>query len=575
MAANPIFVETEEEIPAVIERIKSADASEVPLVLPTRSRFGQSRFNFQLLRDYAVRMGKRVSIISADPAVQRMAEESGFPAYRAVDQYATIPEAPAADSIPPVAVQPPPPQNGEAARAPLDVAPAPAPVAPAQVIPLTPPPVTPPPATPSPAVTPRPQPPIRVVSADAAANATGAGRRPRIKITPPRTLPSRLATESKPSRIILYAGALLVLVVGLVAMVVYVPSAKVRLVADAQPFNTTAEIAAEPSKPPIRVRTASVTKEAKASQKATGVKTIPGAVAKGAVVFDSRPCGAILGRGFTVTIFNGTRLQGPGGVEFATNGGDVVIQGPSQAQAAIVATKPGAAGNVAPGPFSFAHSGDESANCVAAHTDGPTAGGTDEQKKTVVSTADVDAVRSSLDQQLRRQATDDLDKQVQPGEKLADPPVVATPEFATDHRVDDEAGSFNATMKLTSEGAFYSADDVTRAFTDALAKKVPADQQLTSNKPKVDSQITAASAGGHLTFRGSASGYVAPKIDLNQVKGQLPGKPTARVRTDLARLPVHSVDVQQYPVKLPIMPLAGSRISLEYDVEPAAVAPPG
>ena len=59
----PIFVESEEEIPAVIERLTRADAEEVPLVLPARSRFGQSRFNFQLLRDYSIRLGKRVAII--------------------------------------------------------------------------------------------------------------------------------------------------------------------------------------------------------------------------------------------------------------------------------------------------------------------------------------------------------------------------------------------------------------------------------------------------------------------------------------------------------------------------------
>ena len=72
MAANPIFVESEEDVPGVIERIKRTSAEEVPLVLPLRSRFGQSRFNFQLLREYASRLGKRVTIVSSDPAVQRM-----------------------------------------------------------------------------------------------------------------------------------------------------------------------------------------------------------------------------------------------------------------------------------------------------------------------------------------------------------------------------------------------------------------------------------------------------------------------------------------------------------------------
>ena len=88
MAANPIYIETEEEIPEVIERVRRTSAEDVPLVLPTRSRFGQSRFNFQLLREYTAQMGKRVSIVSPDPAVQQMAEESGFRAFRAVWNFA-------------------------------------------------------------------------------------------------------------------------------------------------------------------------------------------------------------------------------------------------------------------------------------------------------------------------------------------------------------------------------------------------------------------------------------------------------------------------------------------------------
>src|SRR3989442_9088117 len=102
-------METEEEFAAVIERIKRTEASEVPLVLPARSRFGQSRFNFQLLRDYSLRLGKRVAIISPDPAVQRMAEDNGFAAHPAVAQYQPSRRAHAEAPTPQVGALPPPP----------------------------------------------------------------------------------------------------------------------------------------------------------------------------------------------------------------------------------------------------------------------------------------------------------------------------------------------------------------------------------------------------------------------------------------------------------------------------------
>ncbi|HWO90462.1 MAG TPA: hypothetical protein VNP53_00695, partial [Methylomirabilota bacterium] len=98
MATDPIYVETEEEIPEIVERLRRYRGDDTMLVLPMRSRIGQSRFNFQLLRNYAARMGKRVTVVCDDPAVQKMAAESGFPVFGAVGPFgegiASEPEVP-------------------------------------------------------------------------------------------------------------------------------------------------------------------------------------------------------------------------------------------------------------------------------------------------------------------------------------------------------------------------------------------------------------------------------------------------------------------------------------------------
>ena len=98
MATNPIYVETEEEIPELVERLRRYQGDDTMLVLPLRSRIGQSRFNFQLLRNYAAGMGKRVTVVCDDPAVQKMAAESGFTVFGAVGaQGEGIPSAPEED----------------------------------------------------------------------------------------------------------------------------------------------------------------------------------------------------------------------------------------------------------------------------------------------------------------------------------------------------------------------------------------------------------------------------------------------------------------------------------------------
>src|SRR5215831_12340438 len=114
MAAEPIHVEPWDEVPAIIERIRRSSSDEVQLVLPVQARFGQSRFNFQLLKQYSTRLGKRVAIWSPDPAVQRMAEESGFGAFRAEPVAAAPAAAPGQWPVPPAGRQqaPPPGRQG-------------------------------------------------------------------------------------------------------------------------------------------------------------------------------------------------------------------------------------------------------------------------------------------------------------------------------------------------------------------------------------------------------------------------------------------------------------------------------
>ncbi|HWO91121.1 MAG TPA: hypothetical protein VNP53_04060, partial [Methylomirabilota bacterium] len=103
MAADPIYVETEEEIPEVVERIRRTSSQDTMLVLPARSRVGQSRFNFQLLKNYASRMGKKVTVVCDDPAVQKMAAETGFAVFGTV--------GPAGEGIPSQEPTPPAPKK--------------------------------------------------------------------------------------------------------------------------------------------------------------------------------------------------------------------------------------------------------------------------------------------------------------------------------------------------------------------------------------------------------------------------------------------------------------------------------
>src|SRR5579859_532193 len=286
MAANPIYVETEEEIPEVVERLRRTNSQDTMLVLPARSRVGQSRFNFQLLKNYAARMGKKVTVVCDDPAVLKMASETGFAVFGTV--------GPAGEGIP--AKEPPPPAPKKWWQR------------------------------------------------------KGADLAPHIGVIAPTRLITKSATELKPGRFLLYMAMLMIVLVGLAAMLVFVPSASVTLIAQAAPFSQRdVEIQAEPGKAPIRVRTDVISRTDSQGFKTTGVKSVPLAPATGQVVYTngfSPPKNCLGGCSPGLIFPTGQRLKNTNGLEFAQTSGNTLVPWNGTATVNVVAVVPGSSGNV-------------------------------------------------------------------------------------------------------------------------------------------------------------------------------------------------------------------------------------
>ncbi|HKA50604.1 MAG TPA: baseplate J/gp47 family protein [Candidatus Dormibacteraeota bacterium] len=538
MAAEPIHVDVDDEVPAIVERIRRSPADEIHLVLPERARFGQSRFNFQLLKQYAMRLGKRVAIVSSDPGVQRLAEESGFGTLRAPEP--GFPGQRVPFGGPPGATN----SLRGSAQSRLATASSGGLGAPLQ--------------------------------ASGGPGATGAGvagidrlGRPlrsalpgaRIRIGSPQRLPAKL-TGIQPARFVLYAAAAALLLAGILATVFYVPSARVTLVAQAQPLATPVNVTAEPGKPPIHVRVATLTKKASVQGQATGVKTSGGQLAVGQFVY-------VNACQFDLLLPKGQRLVSVTGVRFAQLDEVQVRGNGGSADASIKAEQPGQNGNVGAGQITGIDKNPY--NCLVGSNPAPTTGGTDDQKQTVIQTSDLQSAKATLERDLRQPALDELTHGQQKGEKLGTQPSF-TEEFTTTHTVDENYPNFTATLTLQVEGHYYSTDDVDRYFSDQLKGKVPANLQLTSDQV-TPTYTVSETAGGHLDFVGQATGYVAPRLDTDKVSGQLVGKTSSQAKDVLNKLPVRRVEIQQTPLPLPLLPFSSSRIYIDYVIDPAAAAP--
>jgi hypothetical protein len=484
------------------------------LVLPMRSRIGQSRFNFQLLRNYAARLGKRVTVVCDDPAVQKMASESGFAVFGALGL------------------------DGEGIASEAEAAP----------------------------------PVQRWWKKVSNAPTTHVG------IAQPKKLLTKSATELKPGRFLLYVTAATLLLVGLFGAAIYVPSASITLVAQAAPFTQKdVEIAASPGKGSIHVRSVSITRSNSQGFKTTGSIVVPLAPATGQVIY-SNNCqhgagapGVWLYRGQRLINSNGLTFA-------QSSADTMVPWGKASPLLNIIAVQPGSPGNVGSHTIqgSNAIQGNNFA-CLTVDNPQATAGGTDPSTTPQMTEADFDAGRAQLEQELRQSIAQTLVGSGQQGEKLSETIIYGPPQYTTDHQPNDKVPTFSGTMTISGEGDFYNDADVQKAFQDHLAKLVPNDQQLLTESPiQVQYRILIATSGGNLTFLGSAAAYVAPKLDEAKIRSQIVGRPLAQARFYLEKLPIRSVAIKEQPLSLPLMPLLIGRISLHYVVEqnaPVTTAP--
>jgi hypothetical protein len=476
-----------------------------------RSRIGQSRFNFQLLRNYAARMGKRVTVVCDDPAVQKMAAESGFPVFGAVgplgEGIASEPEAEL------------PPRKWWQRRI---------------VAPVT-----------------------------------------HVGVAAPTKLLTKSATEVKPGRVLLYLVAAVLLLVGLVGAAIFVPSASVTLVAQAQPFSQRdVEIQAQPGKPssvasaPIRVRVSVVSRSDSQGFKTTGVKQVQLQGAIGQAVYTN----GCTHNSPTFYFKSGQRLYDPSNqLTFAQTSATVAVDAGKSVTVNIQAVVPGTTGNV--GSHVITQIVPNDFTCLTVDNPQATGGGADASSTPQMTETDFDAARAQLEAQLHQAIAQQLAAGVLAGEKLSENIVYNAPQFNTDHQPNDTAPSFSGTMTVVGEGDYYFDADVTKAFQTYLTLRVPNDQQLlTESGIQTTYRLLSASKGGNLTFVGSATAYIAAKLDEAKVRAQIVGRPVTAAKIYLQSLGVKSVTIKELPMTLPLMPVLSKRIAIHYVVE-QGVAP--
>ena len=533
--AKLLYVEADEEITDLVDRLRDLSLEdEVTFVVPERARALQSAMSFRLLKRYADSYGKRVNLVSGDPRLQAMALEAGFVAFPSLAAY----------------------NGGSDVHQPGTVAES-HPVAAATLAPAAP---------AAPAAT------VQAVSP------AGAGRRgvatlnqPReasvMSGTPRRTppSPSYTAASGPPLRVyrpyLIAAGVLLVL--ALIAGIIYLPTATATLIVSGTPIKQDVTLLGVPG-------TASASGNQFATQAIhaeesqnlpgtpTGQKQIPAQPSVGSVTFtyscsffcDNQP----------KSIAAGTMVSTVDAKHYTTQKAISVASPHGSASVQIQAMVAGPSGNTDAHTINVIDNSRDF-NLTVDNT-AATAGGADPRTATIIQQSDLDSIRDAYSRDAVPQISDQLNSKAQ-GLKLVLVGKGVQANVTSDHKVGEEVSGFTVTVKVAGDGVAFDDKVVKQMLKAALERKISQGSQLTSNLTTTYEAIDAT-ADGHITLNGHASGFYTPVFLQNAIRGYLKGMSPAKAHAFLQSLPnVVDARVTQSPYGLPWLPLFSSRITLK------------
>ena len=99
-AKQVIYVDVDDEITAIIDKMNSADAKVVALVLPKRASVFQSVVNMKLLKRRAEQAGKHLVLITSEASLMPLAGLAGMYVASTLQSKPEIPAVPNADGLP-------------------------------------------------------------------------------------------------------------------------------------------------------------------------------------------------------------------------------------------------------------------------------------------------------------------------------------------------------------------------------------------------------------------------------------------------------------------------------------------
>jgi hypothetical protein len=383
--------------------------------------------------------------------------------------------------------------------------------------------------------------------------------------TPPP--PSRPAASGPPLRsyrpYLIAAGVVAVL--GLIAGIVYVPTANATLFVSGTAIKQDVTLLGVPgSTSSAGNQFATQALHSEDSQTLPGVPTgqkqIDAVKASGQVTFTA----SCNGFACSIPVKMGTDVSTGSGKHYLTQKAATVqstLFSNGTATVPVAAVDGGAASNTESDTVRYINNNNPDGLLSVSNKDA-IGGGADARTATIIQQSDIDTIRDAYSRDAIPKVTDQLNSKAQ-GLKLVLVGKGVQANVTSDHKAGEEVTGFTVTVKVSGDGVAFDEKVVKQMLKAALERKISQGSQLTSNVT-LGYEAIDATTDGHITLNGHASGFYTPVFLQTNIRGHLKGMSPAKAHAFLQSLPnVVDARVTQSPYGLPWLPLFSSRITLK------------
>lgn len=530
-----LYLEPDEEITSVIDKLKGLDGARVALVLPKNAQLASSVVNLKLLAREADRQGKTIAIVTQDPIGTSLAAQVGIPVY-----------ASPTDTTPVVPAARPRPEVDDV----IDLAEGSATTAEDSPV------------------------PVRRYDTVAAAEEPMTHVAEAVSSSTPTKRPPPPAVVQR--RRFLWALAVAALAGFAAWFLLIYPRATIVLTVASDPItesvtvvvdnNITAPDQATGHLPGQKLQAEQKLKE---GFDATGSKDV-GTKATGSVTISNRlgdavdvPAGATLERGSVavstkeaVTVPKATATVDP-----VT--GDLSVV-PGTATVTVEATQPGSDANLAPGTFTITSFTGAKREKVTASNSTAFSGGESRTVK-VVTEDDIAKARTAVADTVKDDLAGKLTEQAKGLTVLANTLEVEVVESSPSKQVGEEADRFDLEATVRARSIGFAAAEYQALVVALVTAKLPEGKELVvTNEDSVETMVESKDYGqGFLALRGTMRTEVVQKIDQAALKSLVVGKTAIQAETLLKEQPgVNQAAVSLRPNFRSTVPAAESQIGL-------------